>query len=121
MCDLFNQIYEKNEAPKQLTTSLICPIPKKGDLNQLTNYRGISLMSHAAKLYNRIILKRIRELIDVILRPNQVGFRKGRSTIDQIHIIRTLLAGANDKNLTLYITFVDFKKAFDSINREKMF
>lgn len=108
-------------APKQFTTSLITPIPKKGDLTQMTNYRGISLMSHAAKLYNRIILNRISEPIDTVLRPNQAGFRKGRSCIDQIHIIRTILAAAVDKQLPLYITYVDFKKAFDSINREKMF
>ena len=63
----------------------------------MSNYRGISLMSQAAKLFNRILLNRIRDPIDAILRPNQAGFRRGRSCIDQIHIIRTLLAGAIDK------------------------
>ena len=97
-CEFFNRIFTEKAAQWQFTTSLICPIPKKGDLTQMTNYRGISLMSHAAKLYNRILLNRIRDPIDAILRPNQAGFRRGRSCVDQIHVIRTLLAGAKDKN-----------------------
>ena len=78
-------------------------------------------MSIAAKIYNKIILNRIREPVDAILRPNQAGFRRSRSCGDQIHIIRRLLEGANDKQIPIFITFVDFKKAFDSINREIMF
>lgn len=58
-------------------------------------------MFQAAKLLNRIILNRIDDEVDKILRPNQAGFTKGRSCIDHIHIIRTLLAAANDKQLPL--------------------
>ncbi|RXN36026.1 kinetochore Spc25 [Labeo rohita] len=65
--------------------------------------------------------ERIREPIDKILRPNQAGFRRGRSCTEQVHIICRLIESADDKNLSLYITFVDFKKAFDSIDRRKMF
>ncbi len=121
LCDLFNRMVDENRAPRQFTTSLIVPLPKKGDLSQLTNYRGISLMSHSAKIYNRILLNRIRGPIDAILRPNQAGFRRGRACIDQIHVLRVLLAAAYEKQLPLFICFVDFRKAFDSIIREKMF
>ena len=72
---------------------------------------------YIAKIYNIIILNRIREPVDAILRPNQAGFRRGRSCGDQIHVIRRLLEGANDKQIPIFITFV----AFDSINREIMF
>ena len=76
-------------------------------------------MSMAAKVYNKILLNRIRGPIDNILRANQAGFRRGRSCTDQVHII--LIESAKDKNLPLYILFVDFKKAFDSIKRSTMF
>ena len=51
-------------------------------------------MSLAAKLYNRMVLNRIRTPIDAILRKNQAGFRTGRSCIQQIHILRPIMDGA---------------------------
>lgn len=78
-------------------------------------------MSDAAETYNGILLNRILELLDSILRINQAGFRKGLSCIDQRHILCRLLESATDKQLPIFITFLDFKKAFDSINRKTMF
>jgi hypothetical protein len=78
-------------------------------------------MSIAAKLYNRILLNRIRESIDRLLRNNQAGFRIGRSCIQQINILRRIMEGAEFDHEALFITFVDFKKAFDSIDRDLMF
>jgi len=87
----------------------------------MTNYRGISLMSIAAKVYNRILLDRIRPHVDPLLRNNQAGFRPGRSCAQQIHILRRIMEGFKEYQLPLIATFVDFKKAFDSINRSMMF
>ena len=114
-------VYKERKAPSQWTSSLIVPIPKKGNLELMTNFRGISLMSIAAKVYNRVLLNRIRIPIDAKLRKNQAGFRTGRSCIQQIHILRRIMEGANYQKIPLYITFVDFMKAFDSIDREIMF
>ena len=114
-------VYEQCKAPSQWTTSLIIPLPKKGDLQQMTNYRGISLMSIAAKVYNRVLLNRIQKPIDMSLRKNQAGFRKGRSCTQQIHILRRIIDGAYNDGKTLSVTFIDFKKAFDSIDRDMMF
>lgn len=87
----------------------------------MSNYRGISLMSTGAKLYNRILMARIRPVIESILRNNQAGFRPGRGTTKQIAAIRRIIEGAVSKQLTLIATFVDFRKAFDSISRTMLF
>jgi hypothetical protein len=78
-------------------------------------------MSIAARLYNRILLYRIRDKIDQMLSKTQAGFRVGRSCIQQINILRRIMDGAEHDQEALYITFVDFKKAFDSIDRNMMF
>ena len=94
--------------------------PKKGDLGLTTNYRGITLTSIAAKVYNDLLRNRIEPKIDNILRKNQNGFRRNRSMTSQILIIRRILEGVQAKNLQATLLFVDFTKAFDSIHRGKM-
>ena len=98
----------------------ILPFPKKGDLGLAKNYRGITLTSIAAKIYNALLQNRIEPKIDNILRKNQNGFRRNRSTTSQILTIRRILEGVRAKNLQATLLFVDFTKAFDSIHRGKM-
>ena len=74
-------------------------------------------MVTASKIYNKMLLFRIRPHLEPILRINQNGFRPGRSTLSQILALRRLIEGIKAKQLTAAITFVDFKKAFDSIHR----
>ena len=85
----------------------------------MSNVRGISLMSIAAKVFNHVTLNRIYHEISSRLRPFQAGFRRGKSCIEQIHIIRQILE-QYQKNIPTVMTFIDFKKAFDSINRDTM-
>ncbi len=87
----------------------------------MTNYQGITLMSVAAKVYNKILLNRIRDHVDPVIRSNQAGFRPGRSCAQQVHILRRIMEAFQSYQLPLTITFIDFKKAFDSINRKVMF
>ena len=118
--DFCNAALLNRNKPKQWAILNLIPVPKSGDLSVTSNYRGISLSSIVSKTFNRMMLNRIRPHLDDNLRPNQCGFRENRSTTEQILALRRLLEGINEKNLSAIITFIDFKKAFDTIHRGKM-
>ena len=115
-----NDALLKGKKPSQWSILNIVPIPKSGDLSIGGNYRGISLSSIVAKTYNRMILNRIRPELDKHLRTNQNGFRVGRTTVGHILALRRLIEGVKANNLPAVITFIDFRKAFDTIHRGKM-
>ena len=98
----------------------ILPFPKKGDLGFAKNYWGITFKSIEAKIYNALQRNRIEPKIDNILRKNQNGLWRNRSTTSQILTIRRILEGIRAKNLLATILFVDFTKVFDFLYREKM-
>ena len=79
------------------------------------------MLSIAAKIYNKLILNRLRPKIEPVLRKNQNGFCPGRSTLGQILTLRRIIEEITHCNKTAALIFVDFSKAFDSVNREKMF
>jgi hypothetical protein len=115
------ECYFGRNVPVSWKEALIVPVPKKGDLTAPDNYRGIALMCVAAKLYNRIILKRLQDALESVLRINQNGFRVGRSTVQHILVVRRLMeAGMCYQGFKGVVVFVDFTKAFDSIFRPSM-
>ena len=85
-------------------------------MNNPSNYRGISLLSNLGKVLTAILNTRIVRWVDekFILSESQAGFRKGRSTMDHIFVLETIidkcLTGKKDR---FYCLFVDFSKAFD--------
>lgn len=121
LLELCNRALDTGEIPDRWREGLIIPIPKKGNQKKIENYRGITLLSTPLKLYNKMLLNRIEPHVTPLLRVNQAGFLKGRGTIEQIHCLRRLLEGVMDKHIPTVLTFIDFTKAFDSINREYMF
>ena len=71
-------------------------------------------------MFGRVIIDRIRDGVDNKLRKEQAGFRRGRSTVEHIFILRNIIEQVAEWQSTLYITFVDFEKAFDSVHRESL-
>ena len=98
----------------------ILPFPKKGDIGLAKCYRGITLTSIAAKIYNALLRNRTEPKINNILRKNQNGIRRNRSPTSQILTIRRILEGVRAKNSQATLLFVDFTQAFNSIHWGKM-
>ena len=99
-----NKVYEQD--PIDIwNKGCIIPIPKKGNLSSTNNYRGITLTCIAAKIYNIMLLNRIRHEVDIILRTHQNGFRSNRYTSGQIITVRKIIEGPNEKKSDSYYPF----------------
>ena len=122
---LFSKIWEKEEVPAsgQKESSSSCPPPppkKKGDLRDCSYYRGIMLLSMPGKVLNRVLLERMKEAVNPKLRDQQAGFRRNRSCANQIANLHIIMEQSLEWNSPLYINFIDYEKAFDSVDRETM-
>lgn len=121
---LFNKILQTGDFPESWVTAIIIPLYKKGDKNDCGNYRGISLLCVLSKIFMGVISKRLTlwsELNENIV-EEQAGFRSGYSTIDNIFILTSIITKyLSKKKGVLYCAFIDFSKAFDCINRSKLF
>ena len=111
---LFNLVFYV-AYPMKFTLSLLCAIPKKGNLSLLTNFRGIHMQNLLSLVYDRIIASRL--ILWAKIHPEQTAFQKGKSTLDQIFLLRTIIALIRQANMSLYIAFFDLEKAFDKVSR----
>ena len=116
----FSKIWEKEEVAAQWKEGIIIKLQKKGDLGDCSNYRGIMLLSTPGKVPNRVLLKRMKEAVDPKLRDQQAGFQRNRSCADQITNLRIIVEQSLEWNSPLYINFIDYEKAFDSVDRKTM-
>jgi hypothetical protein len=99
--------------------NILVPIFKnKGDVHSCTNYRGIKLISHTMKLWERIIQHRLRGVTNVT--ENQFGFMPGRSTMEAIFLIRQLMERYKEQKKDLYMVFIDSEKSYDKVPRNVM-
>ena len=120
LTEIFKQIWEESQIPEEWKTGLIFKLPKKGDLGDCNNWGGIALLSLTSKVFSRIVLSRLTAVLEKDLRPQQAGFRPGRSCSDHIFTLRQILEQSKEWNTPLYINFIDLEKAFDSIHRESL-
>jgi hypothetical protein len=88
---LINSIWNMEKLPDQWKDSIIVPIHKKGDKTDCSYYRKISLLSTSYKMLSNILLSKLSPYIDKIIGDHQCGFRRNRSTTDQIFCIREIL------------------------------
>ena len=94
---------------------MITLLHKKGDITKLENYRPISLLSTLYKLFMKIVTKRNTKKLDFYQPVEQAAFRSGFSTNDHLHVMRTLIEKCNEYKIPVILIFIDFEKAFDSV------
>ena len=90
-------------------------IHKKGDITKLENYRPKSLLSQLYKLFMKVITKRIDNKLDFYQPIEQAGFRSGFSTNDHLQVMSSLIEKCNEYKIEIALAFVDYEKAFDSV------
>ena len=119
----FNIILNSGCIPEDWTLGIILPIYKnKGSPKEADNYRGITLLSCVGKLFTALLNKRLSNMVyaNGIIGEEQAGFREGYSTMDHIFVLNTVIQLYLAKRKRLYCAFIDYKKAFDMINRTKL-
>ena len=117
---LFNIIFRSGGYPNIWRDGFIVPIHKKNDIMNANNYSGIIISSSVAKLFLRIVTRRIEEFMKTSGRwsVNQFGFRSDHRTEDSLFMINTIFDSyVIHQNKPLFVAFVDFSKFFDKINR----
>jgi hypothetical protein len=105
---LSQKIRKEDKIPEEWEEELIIKIPKKGDLSNCNNGRGITLLSTLSKILTRVILNSIQNTVEQHLCKEQAGFSKHQSCCDLINTLRIILEQSVELQAILYVTFIDF-------------
>ena len=100
--------------------SVFIPISKKGSAKECSNYCTVALISHASKVMLKILQARLQQYVNRGLPGVQAGFRKGRGTRDQIANICWIIERAREFQKNIYFCFIDYAKAFDCVDNNKL-
>ena len=119
---LANKCMELSFVPSEWKDVIITPIFKKGDIKNLDNYRGISLISHYGKLLEKLIEARLYEVAERVgwFPESQNGFRVKRSTVHSIFVSRLVSSLCIENNINCCKAYIDFVKAYDKVNQSLM-
>ncbi|BHF71757.1 hypothetical protein SprV_0401481700 [Sparganum proliferum] len=118
--EVIERAWRDEVVPDDWGLGILVPILKKGDKTRCENYRGISLIDVAAKIFAIVLLRRFQAVCDSRTRPNQAGFRAGRGCADRIFTLRRILEFRHSYQQPTAVCFVDFAAAFDSVHRESL-
>ena len=114
------QIWKTQKLPQDWKRSVFIPIPKKGNPKECSNYCTIAFISHSSKVMLKILQASLQQYVNCELPDVQAGFRKGRGTRDQIDNIRWITEKSREFQTNIYFCFVDYAKAFDCVNHNKL-
>ena len=114
------QIWKTQQRPQDWKRSAFIAIPKKDNTKECSNYCTIALISHANKVMLKILQARLQQYVNCELPDVQAGFRKGRGARDQIANIRWIIKRAREFQKNIYFCFIDYAKAFDCVDHNKL-
>ena len=112
--------WKTQQGPQDQKRSVFIPIPKKGNAKECSNYCTISLISHASKVMFKILQGRLKQYVNRELPDVQVGFRKSKRTRDQIANIHWIIKKAREFQINIDFCFIDYAKAFDCVDHNKL-
>ena len=114
------QIWKTQKWPQEWKRSISIPIPKQGNAKECSNYRTVVLISHASEVMLKILQARFQQYENCKLPDVQAGFRKGRGTRDQIANICWTMEKAREFQKNIYFCFIDYDRAFDCVDHNKL-
>jgi hypothetical protein len=117
---LIKRVWETEQMPHEWSTTIICPLYKKGNKLECSNYRGISLFNVTYKILTNLLARYVEPYVEEILGDYHCGFWKGRSTTDQNFCLGMILEKACEYNGDIHQLYIDYKQAHDSINRAQL-
>ena len=117
---IYQQIWKTQQWPQDWKKSVFIPILKKGNTKQCSNCHTIALISHASKVMLKILQARLQKYVNREPPDFQAGFRKGRRTRDQITNIHWIIKKAREFQKNIYFCFMDYAKAFDCMDHNKL-
>ena len=120
LMDLVHTVWKEGKVPCDWVDAVLIPIPKKGDLRNCDNWRGIALLDVVGKVVAQILQARLQELAEEVLPESQCGFRKARSCTDMIFTVRQLVEKSWEHKSKSFLSFIDLRKAYDSVPRTAM-
>lgn len=118
---ILQEVWVTETIPTEWKDGRIVKLPKKGNLTQCTNWRGITLLNTVNKVVSAILYNRLCTVLEPKFRREQAGFRPGRSCTDHINTLRVIVEQSNEWQAPVVLLFVDFERAFDSLDRNVMF
>ena len=120
LLSMCQQIWKTQQRSQDWKSSVFIPIPKKGNAKKCSDYYTIALISHTSKVMLKILHARLQQYVNCELPDVQSGFRKGRGTRAQMANIHWITGKAREFQKNIYFCLIDYTKAFDCVDHNKL-